>query len=102
MLIWSAIFNSGFFSNANTNRQGASPRKVNKKIAGIRKFGKGESFIIDNGMPSSSPDGEIINTPPPNMAPTPRNANRPMRIFLKKVDFMTGYNLRLIKLCQGR
>jgi len=88
ILICSASFDSCFFSNANISRQGASPRKANNKIAGIKKFENGESLIMDNGIPSNSPEGEMINAPPPKMAPTPRNAKRVMRIFLKNMGFI--------------
>jgi hypothetical protein len=77
-------------TNAKIYKQGASPRNTKRKIAGIRKFGNGESLIIDNGMPSNSPEGEMINAPPPNRAPTPRNPKSPMRIFLKSMGFITG------------
>ena len=92
----SASFDSGFFINANISRQGAIPRKVNKKIPGIIKFEKGETFIMDNGMPRSLPEGEMINAPPPKIAPAPRNVKRAVRIFLKNVGFMMAGNLKEI------
>jgi hypothetical protein len=88
----SAIFDSGFINNAKIKRQGVSPRTVNKKIPGIKKFENGESFIMDKGTPSSPPEGEMINAPPPKIAPAPRNVIRPIRIFLKNVGFMMPKN----------
>jgi hypothetical protein len=48
----------------------------------------GDLSSIDSGIPNSLPDGEMIKTPPPNNALTPRNANRNSKTFRVLVVFM--------------
>ena len=82
-LKYSAILQSGLFINAHAVRQGKSPKTLNKIIPGIKKSLKGEVSKIDNGNPPNNlPEGDIINAPPPPMAPIPRNINKKIRIFL--------------------
>jgi hypothetical protein len=50
-------------------------------MPGIKKFLKGELFNMDKGIPNNSPEGEIIKTAPPKIAPTPRKNNKTTRIF---------------------
>ena len=49
----SANLLSGFLSKANTNRQGKSPKTVNKIMPGIKKLEKGELSNMDNGIPNN-------------------------------------------------
>ena len=84
-LIRSASIDPGFLSNGFTSIIGATPRTKNNIIPGIKKLLKGELSNTDKGIPINCPLGEIINTPPPPMAPNPRNANKKRRIF--RVDF---------------
>jgi len=81
-LIFSASLDSGFFSNAIISNNGISPRTENKIIPGKRKLSKGEFFNSDKGNPINSPVGEIINTPPPPIAPDARIPNTIKKIFL--------------------
>lgn len=74
---------------AKMSRAGKSPNKTNKIMPGIRKSVNGEFFKIDKGRPPSSlPDGEIINAPPPPMALSARKANKSKWIFLAVLDFI--------------
>jgi hypothetical protein len=52
-----------------------TPSTTNKITPGIKKLEKGEFDSIDSGMPRASPNGEMINTPPPKMAPIPSRDN---------------------------
>jgi len=71
----SAIWDSVFFKSGIIRSSGAPPRKENKIIPGSKKLSNGDPFSIDNGISINSPFGEIINTPPPPIAPKLRNAN---------------------------
>ena len=78
----SANLHSGFFIKAKVSRMGTNPSTQNKAIPGIKKFLKGELSNIDNGIPNNSPDGEIINTAPPKIAPAPSSANKESKIYI--------------------
>lgn len=80
-LIRSANFDFGFLSNAIISIIGIRPRTENNIIPGSKKLLNGELFNIDKGIPINFPLGEIIKTPPPPIAPNPRNANKKRRIF---------------------
>lgn len=86
----SASFDSGFFSNAIINIIGTIPRTENNIIPGSKKLLNGELSNIDKGIPINFPPGEIIKTPPPPIAPNPRNANKKRRIFLV---FFRGFSI---------
>ena len=87
-LICSASFDSGFFSNAIISNRGISPRTKNKITPGIKKLLKGDFSNIDKGISNNSPLGEIINAPPPPIAPNPRNPNKNKKIFRVVIIFI--------------
>ena len=65
---------------------------TNKIIPGIKKLSKGEFFKIDKGKPPSSlPDGEIINAPPPPNALIPRKPSKTKCIILAVFDSIIIY-----------
>ena len=65
---------------------------MNKMIPGTKKSVKGDLSNMDNGNPPNNfPEGEMINAPPPPIAPKPRKASRKIRIF--RSDFV------FIKIC---
>ena len=76
----------GLFIKASVNQIGTNPSTLNKIIPGIKKLLKGEFSNIDWGIPNSLPDGEIMNTAPPKIAPKPRIANKKIRRLL--IDFV--------------
>ena len=90
-LIRSASFDSGFLSNAIASIIGTRPRTENNIIPGSKKLLNGELCNIDKGIPINFPLGEIIKTPPPPIAPNPRNANKAMSKFLVAFDFIIIY-----------
>ena len=58
-------------------------------IPGIRKSEKGVLFSIANGNPPNNfPEGERIKAPPPPIAPRPNIANKPIRMFRERFNFM--------------
>ena len=77
----SPILDCGLFINAHTIQQGIMPSTLNKIIPGIKKLVNGELTNIDRGIPNNSPDGEIIKTPPPKIAPIPRRHSKKSRMF---------------------
>ena len=70
-----------------------NPSKLNKIIPGIKKLLKGELSNIERGIPNILPEGEIINTPPPKIAPNPRNNNKKSSEFLVVFIFIMFYFL---------
>ena len=68
----------GFFNKTKIRMPGIIPRIKNRIRPGIRKSLKGEVPRIDSGILSNSPPGEIINAPPPKIAPI---ASSPKRII---------------------
>jgi hypothetical protein len=72
---------TGLFNKENAIASGANPITLNKIIPGIKKLLNGEFFNIDSGIPNSLPEGEIINTPPPNIAPIPSSTNNISKQF---------------------
>ena len=88
----SAILLFGFLIKAYEIKHGKRPKIVKSIIPGIRKSEKGESAKIDNGNPPSSlPEGEMINAPPPPMALNPRNNNNEIRTFLAEVGLIVVF-----------
>lgn len=87
-LIRSASFDFGFLIKAIISSMGTSPRMENKMIPGNKKLLNGDSLNIDKGIPINFPLGEIIKTPPPPIAPNPRNANKAINKFLVLFNFM--------------
>jgi hypothetical protein len=73
---------SGFLIKAAASTIGIIPSIVNKIIPGNKKLLNGEFSNKDKGIPNSLPDGEMINTLPPNIAPNPRNINKIISRFL--------------------
>lgn len=71
-----------FFISPITTSNGKIPITKNKRIAGIKKLEKGEVSNIDNGVPSSLPEGSIINSPPPTNAPKLKNPSKKIKKFL--------------------
>ncbi len=66
---------------------GTMPSTVIKIIPGNRKLLKGEFFSIDKGIPNKLPEGEMISTAPPNIAPKPRKASKKINRFRVDVVF---------------
>jgi len=64
------------------------PRIENRIIPGTRKSLKGELPRFDKGILSNSPVGEIINAPPPKIAPTTSKPNRIIRTYKEVFVFM--------------
>jgi hypothetical protein len=77
----STILYSCLFIKAQTIQMGAAPITLNKIIPGIKKFLKGEFSNNDSGIPNSFPEGEIINTPPPKIAPIPSMTSKNKKMF---------------------
>ncbi len=50
-------------------------------------------LTLTKACPTNLPPGEIIKTPPPPIAPNPRNANKARKIFLA-IGFMIFYLLK--------
>src|SRR5450759_2267477 len=78
---------------------GTNPSKLNKIIPGIKKLLKGELSNIERGIPNILPEGEIINTPPPKTAPSPRRDNKKSIVFLVVFILIMFYFL-LVSLCK--
>ena len=76
----------GLLISAKTSKTGNTPKTPNKIIPGNKKSLNGDLFNSDNGIPISLPLGEIINTPPPNSAPSPRNNSKKRRMFRAVFD----------------
>ncbi len=64
-------------------------------MPGNKKLLKGEFCNIDSGIPKSLPEGEIIKTAPPNIAPKPRKANRKISKFRFEIVFTLSYLIAL-------
>jgi hypothetical protein len=63
-------------------KTGQIPKTINRIMPGIRKSVNGDFVNKYKGIWNRAPEGEIINTPPPNRAPIPRNNIRNTKIFL--------------------
>jgi len=57
-------------------------------MPGIKKLLNGELPNIDSGIPNNLPDGEIIKTPPPKIAPTPRTTNSMCKTLIIEFRFI--------------
>ena len=84
----SANFEAVFLYKALASSVGAIPSTENKMIPGIKKLSKGDLFNMDRGIPINFPLGEIMKTPPPPIAPIPKNTSKPIRILRYVFDFM--------------
>ena len=87
----SANFEAVFLYNALASSIGTIPSTENKMIPGIKKLSKGDLFNMDRDILINFPLGEIMKTPPPPIAPIPKNTNKPMRIFRVNFIFLFEY-----------
>ena len=74
-----ANLQTGLLSKTNINASGATPSSVNKIIPGNKKLENGECSNMESGIPKMLPEGEMISTKPPKIAPTPRKESKNTR-----------------------
>jgi hypothetical protein len=84
------ILHPGLFIKAKTRIPGITPRTENRIIPGTRKSLKGEDPRFDRGILSNSPPGEMINNPPPKIAPRDSKPKRTIRTIRDTFVFI-GY-----------
>ena len=79
---YSASADADFFKSAIISKHGAIPITKKRRIPGIKKLLNGDVSNIDTGVPSNFPEGDIINKPPPTIAPRLKKPSKNTKKFL--------------------